>query len=150
MGRHFWQCNDLDKGYGIGKEITYVEDPIAKKANLIGSQSEPWLGIGAGLHLPVIDIDWPCELLPSSTAGHHHLYIDSPMSWREYRKLLKALYKAHIIEEGFYKSSLKYKQTFVRKPGVMKPDSKFKIHPGHKIRLQEIKGAIERLVEDMK
>lgn len=55
-------------------------------------------------HYPVLDIDLDCWLIPSKTAGHHHLVIDRPMTWRRYKKLLKALMKAGIIEREWYKT----------------------------------------------
>lgn len=29
------------------------------------------------LHAPTLDVDFPCELVPSSTPGHFHRYIDA-------------------------------------------------------------------------
>jgi hypothetical protein len=71
-------------------------------------------------HMPVLDIDVPCRLEPSSTPGHHHLYIDKPMSWETYQGLLEALCSAGVIEHGFHEYSVNLGATFVRKPGVTK------------------------------
>ncbi len=67
------------------------------------------------LHAPAIDIDGiNCEARPSSTKGNFHLYIDKPMSWADYAKLLKVLYEVGIIEKGFYQMSLEAEMSFLR------------------------------------
>jgi len=71
-------------------------------------------------HAPAIDIDVPAYLIPSSTPGHSHLYIDVAMSWRQYKKLLKALDQAGIVEYGYLRASLKRKRTDLRVPWLKK------------------------------
>lgn len=71
-----------------------------------------------GMHAPVIDLDFPAHLYPSRTPGHFHLWLDKPMTWREYKALLKALYKAGVIERGFYVMSVKRGKSFLRVPVV--------------------------------
>lgn len=83
-------------------------------ANLVSSLTE------GGLHAPVLDLDVPAFLLPSSTPGHSHLYIDVEMPWRTYRALLRAMKDAGIIEKSFYRGSIQRKQTMVRPPWVKK------------------------------
>ena len=39
-----------------------------------------------GMHRPILDIDLPAALIPSSTPGHYHLYIDKPMEWDRYEE----------------------------------------------------------------
>lgn len=76
--------------------------------------------IYGGLHCPVLDIDIPAFLIPSSTPGHSHLYIDHPMKWRKYKRLLRALARAGIVEKGYVKASIYRKHTAVRVPWVKK------------------------------
>ncbi len=66
------------------------------------------------LHAPVLDIDFEARLVPSSTPGHYHLFLDKAMSWGKYCRLMKALYKAGVIEKGFYKMSAVRGASFVR------------------------------------
>jgi hypothetical protein len=106
------------------KETT-LEDP---EANLISSlidtphklfqrgQKEP-------LHAPAIDLDVPSHLVASSTPGHFHLYIDKPMPWSKYRKLLEVLRECDLIEEGFLRSSLDRRQSYLRLPHIKKKKS---------------------------
>lgn len=91
-----------------------------EEANLVSSfvDGEHWQG-----HAPVIDLDFPCRLVESSTPGHFHLYMDRRISWERYKAVLKAMCDAGLVERGFYELSLARGATFVRKPGVMKePD----------------------------
>lgn len=75
-------------------------------------------------HAPVIDIDVPCELIPSSRLGHYHLYIHHPIRWKDYKTILYALSTAGIVEEGYYNASASRGYTAVRAPGVVKPGIK--------------------------
>jgi len=86
-----------------------------EKANLISSECAD------GLHAPVLDIDLPINVLPSSQLGHYHLYIDKKMSWEDYTILLKALAACGVVEKGFVDAALDKGYTAVRKPGVQKP-----------------------------
>lgn len=72
------------------------------------------------LHAPVIDLDRPHRYVASSTPGHGHLYLDTPMTWDQYVDILKALAAAGVIEDGFYENTLRRGAGFVRRPGVAK------------------------------
>lgn len=95
-------------------------------------------------HLPVLDVDIPRSLLvnndiqiaspdkvliyhpeaitwvPSSTRGHHHVYIDWPMHWSEYEEMLLVLLQMEVLEPGYVRASIERGYSCVRKPGVMK------------------------------
>ncbi len=74
-----------------------------------------------GQHRPVLDLDFPCQLVPSSTPGHFHLYMNGPsVPWVTYRKLLVALADCYLIESGYLAASIEREATFVRLPGVAK------------------------------
>lgn len=78
----------------------------------------------SGLHKPVLDIDLPVKLLPSTTEGHFHLFIDKEMTWAQYAKLLDVLAEVGIIEEGFSRVSQgSRKHTAVRLPWVKKEEA---------------------------
>ncbi len=73
------------------------------------------------LHSPVLDIDFPARLVPSSTPGHFHLYLDGlSMTWLDYEKLLTALAAAGVVQEGYVHASIARKATAVRVPGCKK------------------------------
>lgn len=73
-----------------------------------------------GKHALLLDIDHVAYCLSSSTFGHHHLYVDVAMTWRQYKRLLRALMRAGVIERGYYRASLSRKATFLRTPETKK------------------------------
>lgn len=113
MKRLFYKANLKDANDSIRQDRAIVSE---EEGNLVSSEVAP----GGVLHAPVLDIDFPAQLVPSSSEGHFHLYLDRVMTWDEYRVLLWTLWKVGIIEEGFYQLSIKRGATFVRKPGIKK------------------------------
>lgn len=83
-------------------------------ANLVSSETRK------GTHKPVIDLDCPATLVPSTEVGKNHLYIDVEMPWFKYATLLTALRFAGVIETGFWIWSLRRRASFVRPLGVIK------------------------------
>lgn len=105
---------------GMENEGTYstvidVEECAEDEATLVSSKIS-----GTDLHGPVIDLDFPCRLVPSSTPGHFHLYMERAITWADYVKVLDALVEAGLVENGFLRSALKRGATYVRRPGVQK------------------------------
>lgn len=91
------------------------------EANSVASQfiasRDPVL---SNLHKPVLDIDVPAILVPSSTPGHSHLYIDHAMPWDNYVKVLKALGEVGILQPGYVRASLQRESTWLRLPWIKK------------------------------
>jgi hypothetical protein len=113
--RTFWRTENVLVSGRYGGWTDEKRDQVPEmEANVVSSLTTD------GRHMPALDLDVPASLLPSSTPGHWHLYIDVPMSWWRYRRLLHQLYKAGIIEKGFYELAMSRKQTFVRRPGITK------------------------------
>ena len=73
-----------------------------------------------GDHRPILDIDFPVHVEPSSTPGHFHLYLDKPMPWGKYVRLLNALADCGIVEHGYVSASKDRRYTAVRLPWVRK------------------------------
>ena len=71
-------------------------------------------------HTPVLDIDVPAMLVPSSTPGNHHLYIDVPMTWSQYKRLLNVMCEVGILEPGYVNASKERGFTAVRLPWIRK------------------------------
>lgn len=78
-------------------------------------------------HKLILDLDLPAQLIPSTTAGHFHLYVDKEIPWRTYKKLLKVLAQAGLIEQGYANVSLERGYTAARLPWIKKPDGV--LHP---------------------
>lgn len=73
-----------------------------------------------GLHIPMLDIDMPAMLLRSSTRNHYHLYIDKPMTWENYVKLLDVMAEVGILESGYVAVAKKRGRTQLRTPWTKK------------------------------
>ena len=121
-GRTEWVAHDLKIKSepllaSLLKYNLHEDRHIAREtaANLVSSRTT------SGKHKPILDLDFPLRLEPSTTEGHYHLYLDGPeISWWRYAALLTGLYLAGVIEMGFFVWSLRRKGTWVRKPGVKK------------------------------
>ena len=77
-------------------------------------------GGGSGHHLPVLDLDVPAVLIPSSTDGHWHLYLDVQVPDAAYWPMLEALATAGVLEGGYVRASKARGYTSVRLPWVKK------------------------------
>ncbi len=73
-----------------------------------------------GWHAPTLDIDFPALLLPSSSEGKHHLYIDYPMLWKDYVKMLKMLGDVGLCQKKWVQGALVEQGSLLRAPGVYK------------------------------
>jgi hypothetical protein len=97
-------------------------EPVASvdAANAITSRTKASLMAPAGVHKAVLDIDFPATLIPSSTPGHYHLYIDKEMSWEAYTGLLRAMFFAGLLQEGYVTTSIERGYSAVRLPWIKK------------------------------
>ena len=75
-----------------------------------------------GKHRPMLDIDFPAAVIPSSTEGHCHLYIDKELEWKDYKKLLNLLADLGIIEHGYRGASLARGYSALRLPWIKKDE----------------------------
>ena len=71
---------------------------------------------GSGLHMPVIDLDFPCELVASSTPGCFHLYLNMPVAWDACVLILDGLLNAGLIQPGWYDGCIRNGFMRVRHP----------------------------------
>lgn len=75
-------------------------------------------------HMPVLDIDMDCCVVPSTTPGHHHLIIANPMRQLAYLRLLNSLAHYGIIEPGFAGAAEKRGSSWIRTPWTSKNTAK--------------------------
>lgn len=98
-------------------DITTLEPATEETHNLIGSLIEG----ETDMHSPCIDIDFEARLVPSTTPGHYHLYLDGlALHWSAYMDLLSALVDAGVIDEGYFNASEARGMTTVRPSHVRK------------------------------
>lgn len=123
MRRTYWHSRIIAGGPYDGNEVRKLVPEW--EANLVGSlldehdEPDPE-GIVETWHAPALDLDVPARLIPSSTPGHSHLYVDVRCEWAAYVNLLHALERCGIIETGYLDASLARGMSMLRKPGVRK------------------------------
>jgi len=81
--------------------------------------------VKTGKHHILIDIDRHCVLLPSTSNGHFHLYVQmgtmgDGMDFDDYAEWLRASAKIGLIEEGYAEASIRRRATFLRLPWIRK------------------------------
>lgn len=81
---------------------------------------------GGGQHKLVLDVDLPAQLIPSTTEGHFHLYVDTVIEHDKWEALLIALAEAGVIEPGYMRASIARGFTAVRLPWVKKTSEETK------------------------
>lgn len=95
------------------------------RANIVSSLHRPtldFLSDGEPRHAVALDLDIPAYLIPSSTPGHSHLYIEASIPHHRYMALLSALADAGVIEKGYAEVSIKRGHSDLRLPWVEKGD----------------------------
>lgn len=116
-----WGNNDSDTKQDNRPEDREVVLTVAQ-ANVISSINHRASASGVAHHALVLDIDMPTWLMPSTTPGHYHLYIDVPggIPHEKWMALMVALRDAGVIEHGYMGASLDRGWSCVRLPWVAK------------------------------
>lgn len=118
LNRQLAKMEDKKPGDYSENQLTEVND--LERADLVTSQVKTPDGTVVG-HAPVLDIDKiNVQVVPSTTPGNYHLYIDRVMDWKKYERLLTALYECGIIEYEYYYLAIRQKYTAVRLPWIKK------------------------------
>lgn len=86
----------------------------ARDANLVSSLTFN------GTHAPIIDLDFPHRVVPSSTPGHSHLFLDVEMSRFKLIVLMLTLWFCGVVEMGHAVWTIRRGASFVRIPGQPK------------------------------
>jgi len=71
-------------------------------------------------HALLLDIDHPAWLLPSSTPGHHHLYVDIECGFDDLVNFLRAAERIGLVEKGYVACSRERGWTSLRLPWIRK------------------------------
>ena len=123
-----WGNNDSDtKSENRPGDRREVDASDLHLANVVTSLHRDLTTFDEGLgfapaHALVLDIDHPCWLMPSTTPGHYHLYVDVPggIPNSKYVDLLTSLANAGVIEWGYASASIARGFTSVRLPWIKK------------------------------
>ncbi|TCC19928.1 hypothetical protein [Kribbella sindirgiensis] len=84
-------------------------------STLLGTSGEP-----TGYHTVALDIDHPVRAIASSTPGNYHLYIDLPLVWEDYVKVIEVLAEVGLIQDGYAQASIARGHTDLRLPWIKK------------------------------
>ena len=107
----------IDFQTGVYGQNFEPEVSDVNQANVVTSQS--YWGT-TGLHAPVLDLDFPAVLVPSTTPGHFHLYLDKEVPWDKFKVLLMAMWEVGLLEKGYVDTAIARGYTTVRLPWVTK------------------------------
>lgn len=97
----------------------YATDDVEKAQVITSLVDRPGAVVG-DTHKLIIDLDLPAQLIPSSTEGHFHLYVDKEIPDAAWQTLMYALAAAGLIEPGYMRASISRGFTAVRLPWVQK------------------------------
>ncbi|AWY04876.1 hypothetical protein PBI_FLOOF_39 [Microbacterium phage Floof] len=113
---------DTNEDYSEPWQRDIVTDPADATVitSVIADQDPTLRGTPDELHKIILDIDLPAQLIPSTTPGHFHLYIDKELPWHRLEPLLHALSDAGLVEEGYVGASVARQHTAARLPWVKK------------------------------
>lgn len=92
------------------------------EANVISSLMLDTQSGESALHFPVFDIDIPAFLVPSSTEGNTHLYLDVQIADEQYWRLCEVLVECGILQPGYVSACKARGYTSVRLPWVKKSE----------------------------
>lgn len=103
--------NDSDDPTVYKKEHVEVH-PL--DANLISSKK------ANGKHVLFLDLDQNNKVVPSSTHGHTHIYVDTDLDLAALKEIVDVLAKHGIVQEGIKRQLDEYGFLTLRPPGVVK------------------------------
>lgn len=75
---------------------------------------------GGRYHALLLDLDVPAYLIPSTTPGHSHLYVDAHIPEERYFALLDTLADCGVIEHGYAGASQAKGGSYLRLPWIKK------------------------------
>lgn len=125
---HGWADDDVPPANAIASHLwnsrqqapSHLHRPCL---DLDGETTPASLHVIAAMLAAACDVAVPVEsmiLVPSSTPGHHHLYVETIVPEVGYMVALMALATAGYIEHGYALVSIRRRATFLRLPGVLK------------------------------
>lgn len=116
-GLTYQTIGTMHADYDADEERFFTDD--INEAHVITSRTKK----STNLHKVVLDIDMPVKVVPSSTPGHGHLFIDKDLTWEQYDRLLNLLAEIGILEDGYVRAAERRGFTAVRLPWIKKHHS---------------------------
>lgn len=105
-----WYRAPWRQAFRRGRTITILDD-----ADVLSSYDPTtWR------HRVMLDIDVESWRIPSTTPGHAHLYFGPTVTWRQYKRVIRAMCLAGLVEEKFYRAACGAHMGMLRLPWVKK------------------------------
>jgi len=106
----------------IPEQLQFSNVVSSQLADDIVTRTLQSVGLEGKRHAVAIDLDIPAYLVPSTTPGHSHLYVDVPggIAHDDYMDLLEVLGRCGVIEEGYAEVSRKRGHSDLRPPWIKK------------------------------
>lgn len=112
-----WEAADYEEGDDGREEAPALEDAEAASSLRHVTTFD---GEEDRYHAVLLDLDVPAWLIPSSTPGHSHLYVDLHCHQDDYFEFLEAAVKVGLVEEGYVGACESRGATSLRLPWVRK------------------------------
>lgn len=113
---HSWNVERDDRlADESGSSVPVIPNEDTLPANMVSSKIE-----GSNKHKVILDIDCEAKLIPSSTPGHYHLYIDKTLDSEGMGSLVGSLFRAGIISEGNFNQWDHFGGQYLRLPFLRK------------------------------
>lgn len=75
-------------------------------------------------HMPIVDLDYPHEYVPSSTPGHAHLYLNVEIGRARWICLMLGLWIGGVVSRNYMLWSFRRMANYARQPWVSKADER--------------------------
>lgn len=115
-----WDSGDSDWFLPNFESKEVREEAWGYEANVVSSLRTDTFQ--PGLHALLLDLDVPAILVPSTTEGHSHLYVDVRIPEEKYFELLDLLAEVGVIEKGYAIMSKRKGGSNLRLPWVKKTE----------------------------
>jgi hypothetical protein len=113
------EAGEWPDGQGDGRE----EAPDLEHAEAVSSKYTPdgWVTLAnSDEHALLLDLDVPAWLIPSSTPGHSHLFVDLRVQGKDLWDFLDLAAKIGLVEEGYVGACKSRGMTSLRLPWIKK------------------------------
>ena len=121
--------SDLEHGHVASSIVRNQKSPVLRKVEppdaetsrlVVNEHGERMEVVSVQKHAVVMDLDHEAFLIPSSTPGHYHLYVDLGVPEDDWFDFLDAAAKINLVSAGYAEVSRKRGHSDVRLPWISK------------------------------
>lgn len=121
-----WDAPDYveDEAFGEGGDGRKVTTDLTEAEAISSAYPDAIRPEGDQYHALLLDLDVPAWLIPSTTEGHGHLYVQLAVLDEELWEFLEAAAKIGLVEEGYVSACKSRGMTSLRAPWVRKGEER--------------------------